>query len=91
MGKLNAKAKAGDEIIKVGITSSCKGDAVSQAAQDVSGCFRKSEGNANETLKIQASDIVVLYHLRTSQTGRGFSGKCDGSAASLENSCWLFN
>jgi len=58
MGKLNAKAKAGDEIIKVGITSSCKGDAVSQAAQDVSGCFRKSDGEANETLKIEGEDLV---------------------------------
>ena len=56
MGKLNAKAKAGDEIIKVGITSSCKGDAVSQA--DVSGCFRKSNGDTDDNLKIEASDIL---------------------------------
>ena len=58
MGKLNARAKAGDEILKVGITSSCKGEAVSQA--DVSGCFRKSDGDADENLKIQASVALVL-------------------------------
>ena len=56
MGKLNARAKVGDEILKVGITSSCNGDAVSEA--DVSGCFRKSDGDADENLKIQASDIL---------------------------------
>ena len=56
MGKLNARAKAGDEILKVGITSTCKGDAVSEA--DVSGCFRKSDGDPDENLKIQASDIL---------------------------------
>ena len=70
MGKLNAKAKAGDEIIKVGITSSCKGDAVSQAAQDVSGCFRKSDGDADENLKIEASDLLgseILFRISTSR------------------------
>ena len=51
MGKLNARAKAGDEILKVGITSPCKGEAVGQP--DVSGCFRESDGDADENLKIQ--------------------------------------
>jgi len=54
MGKLNARAKIGDEILKVGITSSCKGEAVSQA--DISGCFRKSDGDADENLKIQGGE-----------------------------------
>ena len=89
MGKLNARAKAGDEILKVGITSSCKGEAVSQA--DVSGCFRKSDGDADENLKIQASGVFGTGHqLITFETGRRF-GKCDGGATSLENSCWIFN
>ena len=88
MGKLNARAKAGDEILRVGITSSCKGEAVSQA--DVSGCFRKSDGDADENLKIQASGVLLLEKSITIETGRGF-GKCDGGATSLENSCWIFN
>jgi len=53
-GKLNARAKAGDDILKVGITSSCKGEAVSQP--DVSGCFRKSDGDPDENLKIQVGE-----------------------------------
>merc|ERR1711936_1133701 len=53
-GKLNARAKAGDDILKVGITSSCKGEAASQP--DVSGCFRKSDGDPDENLKIQGSE-----------------------------------
>jgi len=74
MGKLNAKAKAGDEIIKVGITSSCKGDAVSQAAQDVSGCFRKSNGDTDDNLKIEVDDVgnVTEVQLRW-RTLAGFS------------------
>jgi len=53
-GKLNARAKAGDDILKVGITSSCKGEAASQP--DVSGCFRKSDGDPDENLKIQGGE-----------------------------------
>ena len=59
MGKLNARAKAGDEILKVGITSSCKGEAVGQP--DVSGCFRESDGDKDENLKIQASGVLIKY------------------------------
>ena len=59
MGKLNARAKAGDEILKVGITSSCKGEAVGQP--DVSGCFRESDGDKDENLKIQASGVLTKY------------------------------
>ena len=59
MGKLNARAKAGDEILKVGITSSCKGEAVGQP--DVSGCFRESDGDKDENLKIQVSGVLFKY------------------------------
>ena len=59
MGKLNARAKAGDEILKVGITSPCKGEAVGQP--DVSGCFRESDGDKDENLKIQASVVLIKY------------------------------
>ena len=59
MGKLNARAKAGDEILKVGITSPCKGEAVGQP--DVSGCFRESDGDKDENLKIQASGVLIKY------------------------------
>merc|ERR1712192_155667 len=74
MGKLNAKAKAGDEIIKVGITSSCKGDAVSQADQDVSGCFCKSDKDTDDNLKIEVDDVgnVTEVQLRW-RTLAGFS------------------
>ena len=68
MGKLNARAKIGDEILKVGITSSCKGEAVSQA--DVSGCFRKSDGDADENLKIQASAILGTENIFRISTTR---------------------
>ena len=89
MGKLNARAKAGDEILKVGVTSSCKGEAVGQP--DVSGCFRESDGDADENLKIQASGILMKIHqLRHFKTGRGF-GKRDGGSTPLENSRWIFN
>ena len=60
MGKLNARAKAGDEILKVGITSPCKGEAVGQP--DVSGCFRESDGDKDENLKIQASGVLMKIH-----------------------------
>ena len=45
-------------IIKVGITSSCTGEAVSQPED--SGCFRKSDGDPDENLKIQASNAKVM-------------------------------
>ena len=45
-------------IIKVGITSSCTGEAVSQPED--SGCFRKSDGDPDENLKIQASKAKVM-------------------------------
>jgi len=72
MGKLNARAKAGDEIIKVGITSSCTGEAVSQPED--SGCFRKSDGDPDENLKIQGDDLgnVTEVQLRW-RTLAGFS------------------
>ena len=59
MGKLNARAKAGDEILKVGVTSPCNGEAVGQP--DVSGCFRESDGDKDENLKIQASGVLTKY------------------------------
>ena len=42
-------------ITKVGITSPCTGGAVSQPED--SGCFRKSDGDPDENLKIKASNV----------------------------------
>ena len=88
MGKLNTRAKAGDDILKVGITSSCTGDAVSKA--DVSGCFRKTDGDVSENLMIEVSAVLVPIQLRILELGRRF-GKCNRGSTSLENSCWFFN
>ena len=90
-------------IIKVGITSSCTGEAVSQPED--SGCFRKSDGDPDENLKIQASkakvmnrnwsnisseQFVIKIDWQFPQTGRRL-GKCNRSPTALENSCRIFN
>merc|ERR1712107_105562 len=78
MGKLNSRAKAGDEIIKVGITSPCTGEAVSQPED--SGCFRKSDGDPDENLKIKGDDLgnVTEVQLRW-RTLAGFSTAAERS------------
>ena len=90
-------------IIKVGITSSCTGEAVSQPED--SGCFRKSDGDPVENLKIQASNAKVMNRNWSSisserfvikidwqfpQIGRRL-GKCNRSPTPMENSCRIFN
>ena len=90
-------------IIKVGITSSCTGEAVSQPED--SGCFRKSDGDPYENLKIQASNakvmnqnwsnisseqFVIKIDWQFPQTGRRL-GKCNRSPTALENTCRIFN
>ena len=92
-------------ITKVGITSPCTGEAVSQPED--SGCFRKSDGDPDENLKIKASqplwikmDLSLWIKIDLSlwikidwlfpQTGRRL-GKRDRCPTPLENSCRIFN
>ena len=70
-------------IIKVGITSSCTGEAVSQPED--SGCFRKSDGDPDENLKIQASNAKVMNRNWSSISSEQFVIKTDWQQDQVNN------
>ena len=72
MGVLNQQGKVGDQVLGVGVSSACTGEAA--RSTNTSGCFKASDGDGDEVVRVAGEDVGEAAEVRQRwRTLAGFS------------------